>query len=192
MLARLMPLLLQASKEWHMQKQGEGVQQPLRAVLFRTLMEELLKRAQLLKFDAPEDALIKGLRTRQILTTSNHWNFLGWDHNSKCLKPTKQDLLSSPQLHEMLQRMIQLSTQAHVFQKFAAMKPMPKEFPGDQQISIAWRLDISVRTPESSELCNLVNKLCGNGLTQLVAMRHRPTGLQRSPLANAIAQKLRR
>ena len=92
----------------------------------------------------------------------------------------------------MLQWMIQLSTQTNFIRKFAAMKPMPKEFPDDQQISIPWRLDISVRIPESSELYNLVNKLCDNGLTQLVAMRHRPTGLQRSPLANAIAQKLRR
>ena len=91
----IMPLMLQISKDWHHNRQHDGVTQPLRQLLFRTLIEEFSKRAHMLKFDARKDVLVKGLRTRQILTQSNHWNFLGWDHNAKCLKPTKQDPLNS-------------------------------------------------------------------------------------------------
>ena len=144
-------------------------------------LEEFWKRTQMLKLDSPDDALVQGLRTRQILTTSDHWNILGWDHNAKCLKPTKQDRLSSTQLHEMLQRILQLTLRPEINHKFAAMKPLPKDsIPDDHQISMPWRLDLSMRSPESNEFHQLMTQLSGNGLTQLVAMRHRPTGLQRS------------
>ena len=55
----LMPLMLQASKAWHHNRQNDGVTQPLRQFLFRTLIEELSKRAHMLKLDAPDDVLVK-------------------------------------------------------------------------------------------------------------------------------------
>ena len=78
----------------------------------------------MLKLDAPDDVLVKGLRPRQILTQSNDWNFLGWDHNAKCLKRMKLDPLSSTQLDEMLMRILQLTLKPEI--KFAAMKPLPR------------------------------------------------------------------
>ena len=100
-------LYLQCScKDWHHNRQYEGVIQPLRQLLFRTLIEEVSKRVHMLKFDPSDDVLGTGLRTRQILTTSNHWNFLGWDPNAKCFKSTKQYPLSSTQLDEMLTRIL--------------------------------------------------------------------------------------
>lgn len=82
---------------------------------------------------------------------------------------------------------------AEFIHKLAAMKPLPKEqLPDDHQISIPWRFDISMRGVENTELHKLVHLRCGNGLTQFVAMRHRPMGLQCNPLACAIAQKLRK
>lgn len=36
-------------------------------------------------------------------------------------------------------------------------------------------------------MCKIISKLCENGIAQLILMRHRPTSLQRSPLAAAAA-----
>lgn len=76
-----------------------------------------------------------------ILDTSNFA-----DHNAKCLKSTKQDPLSSTQLHEMLQRILQLTMKSELIYKFAAIKPLPKDqIPDDHSITIPWRLDLSMR-----------------------------------------------
>ena len=45
--------------------------------------------------------------------------------------------------------------------------------------------------PGEHGVVQLVTKLSGNGITRLIMMRHRATGLQRSPLAAAIAQMIR-
>lgn len=46
--------------------------EPLRTLMFTTLIEEFIRRAQSLKLDDPEDALILGLKSKKILTNSNH------------------------------------------------------------------------------------------------------------------------
>ena len=72
--------------------------------------------------------------------------------------------------------------------KVCRHEALPKDsVPDDHQISVPWRLDLSMRGPESTELHQLLTQLSGNGLTQLIAMRHRSTSLQRSPLAVTIA-----
>ena len=120
----------------------------------------------MLKLGAPDDVLVNGLRTRQILTQSNHWSFLGWDHNAKCLKPTKQEPLSSTHLDEMLTRVLQLTLQPEMIQKFSAMKPLPKDsIPDNHLVSVPWRLDLSMGGQESTELHQLLSQLSGNGPT---------------------------
>ena len=70
-----------------------------------------------------QDALIQGLRSKQVLTATNHWNFMSWDQH--CLRPNKQEPLSSECLHEMLQTMVRLTQRLDLIHRFAAMKPMP-------------------------------------------------------------------
>ena len=71
--------------------------------------------------------------------------------------------------------------------KFSALRPVNQEnLPQDAAVAIPWRLDLSLRTPEASELHQLLLKLSGNGITQLadqigqsaaltVGQRHLPT-----------------
>lgn len=77
--------------------------------------------------------------------------------------------------------------------KFSALRPVNQEnLPQDAAVAVPWRLDLSLRSPEASELHQLLLKLSGNGITQLALLRIRLANLQRSPLANAISQRLRK
>ena len=65
------------------------------------------------------------------------------------------------------------------------------QIPEDSQVTIPWRLDLSLRSAASTQLFEILNLLSRNGICQLILLRLRPTGLQRSPLAAAIAHRLR-
>ena len=66
------------------------------------------------------------------------------------------------------------------------------QLPDDSQGTIPWRLDLSLRSTASTQLYEILNLLSGNGICQLILLRLRPAGLQRSPLATAIAHRVRR
>lgn len=55
------------------------------------------------------------------------------------------------------------------------------QIPEDAMVIIPWRLDVTVRSEASQRLFRIMTTLSGNGIGQLVLMRLRPTGLQRSP-----------
>lgn len=51
---------------------------------------------------------------------------------------------------------------------------MPKDKGADDiSISIPWRLDLSVRNQENHDMYKMASQLCGNGITQLILIRHR-------------------
>lgn len=52
-------------------------------------MEEFIQWILTLKVDDKDDALCANLRTKFILTESNAWNYMAWDAQAKCLRPTK-------------------------------------------------------------------------------------------------------
>lgn len=58
----VMPQLLQTSKDWRNKRQTEGGNQPLRTLMFTTLIEDFIRRAQSLKLEDPEDALVLGFK----------------------------------------------------------------------------------------------------------------------------------
>ena len=93
----------------------------------------------------------------------------------------------------MIERIHQIANQSQLIHKFTALKPMPSDqLSPNSNVVIPWRLDISLRSSASQELFDLLTKLTGNGLTQLIAVRLRPSTLQRSPLAQAVARTLKR
>ena len=97
------------------------------------------------------------------------------------------------EIRSLLERIAHLGQQPGVIHKFSALRPVKQDtLPQDDATAIPWRLDLSLRSPEASELFQLLQKLAGNGVTQLILLRVRGANLQRSPLANAIAQRLRR
>ena len=152
--------------------------------------ESLIQRLTKLKYDDPE---VQALRQKGILTTENAWNYLSWDSAAKCLRPTKKAPLPHEKIQELTIQLSQLASQSDLIQRFSALKHMNRDqIPDDSQGTIPWRLDLSLRSAASTQLFDLLNTLRGNGICQLILLRLRPTGVQRSPLAAAIAHRVRR
>ena len=145
-----------------------------------------------MKYDSPDDPLVQALRQKGILTAENAWNYLSWDSAGKCLRPAKKAPLQQEKIQELTIQLSQLANQGDLIQRFSALKPMNRDqIPDDSQVTIPWRLDLSLRSAASTQLFEVLNTLSGKGICQLILLRLRPTGLQRSPLAAAIAYCVR-
>ena len=80
----------------------------------------------------------------------------------------------------MIERIHTLALANHpeLIHPFTALKPMPSDqMSPKSNVLILWRFDISLRSSASQELFDLLTKLTGNGLTQLIAVRLRPSTL---------------
>ena len=59
----------------------------------------------------------------------------------------------------------QLASQGDLIQRFSALKPMNRDqVSEDSQVTIPWRLDLSVRSVASTQLYEILNLLSGNGI----------------------------
>ena len=190
----IMPTLLTQAKEWNQLKEKGEAKMPLRMHMFLQCFQLLAQRAQQLKLDASDDALVQNLRSKGILTEDSKWAYLSWDSQAMMLKPNRMQPLTSEEIRSLLlERIAHLGQQPGVIHKFSALRPVKQDtLPQDATTAIPWRLDLSLRSPEASEQFQLLQKLAGNGITQLILLRVRGANLQRSPLANAISQRLRR
>ena len=121
------------------------------------------------------------------------WNYLAWDPKAQTLKPTNREPINFQDMAQILQRLLALSQNQIMVHRFAALRPLRQDsLPQDAAVAIPWKLDIALRTPEANELWSHIQRLTGNGITQLALIRIRQAGLQRSPLATAISTKLKR
>ena len=189
----ILPEMILAAKEWHHQRQNTGVTCSLRQVNFLKVVEILIQRLTKLKYDNQEDPLAQALRQKGILTSENAWNYLSWETAAKFLRSTKQQPLPHEKIQEITIQLSQLANQGDLIQCFSALKPMNRDqIPDDSQVTIPWRLDFSLRSAASTQLYEILNLFSGHGICQLILLRLRPTGLQRSPLATAIAHRIRR
>ena len=178
-MSSILPQMLQISKTWHGQREQGKVDRPLRQLMFQLVFEELASRAAQLPLGSNDHELILALRSKQILTTTNAWNYLQWDHQDKTLKPSSRDPISSEEASKMIERIHTLANKPELIHRFTALKPMPSDQVGPtSNVVIPWRLDISLRGSASQELFDLLTKLTCNGLTQLIAVRLRPSTLQ--------------
>ena len=134
----------------------------LRQLMFKTVFEELAGRAAKLPLGSNDYELIQALQTKQILTSTNGWNYMQWDSHAKTLKASSRDRISSEAASALIPKVHKLADQPDLIHRFSALKPMPPA------------------------------QLTGSGLTQLILVRIRPSNLQWSPLAQAIASRLKR
>ena len=186
----ILPLMLKTSKDWHGQRESGQVTTSLRQHMFRSVLEELAFRASKLPFGSNDYELIRILQNKQVLTATNSWNYLQWDSKEKILKPTARDPLPSEEAAALIQKIHSLAAQADLIHQFSALKPMPQDSTVTDSVVVPWRLDISLMGQAAQDLYAALQQLTGSGLTQLIFVRSRPSTLQRSPLAQAIAVRL--
>ena len=116
---------------------------------------------------------------------------------AQILKANKTPPLASEEIRALLERITHLGQQSSEIHKFSILRPMnQKNLPQDAAVAIPWRLDLNLRFPEFSELYQLLLKLFGNRITHSISAPKSPivrlANLHRSPLANAISQRLRK
>lgn len=187
-----MPLMLEKSRIWNLSKQAGEATQSLRQTLFQTFIQEMITRVGKIQFDRKDDELVNSLITKGVITSDLKWQYLAWDAKAMTLKPTKQEAISSTEMSSILQRLSALSANPHLIHRVAALRPLRQDsIPQDAMKAVPWKLEISLRSAEANELHALIQRLVGNGITQLILVRISPTGLQRSPLAVALSQRLK-
>ena len=172
----IMPSMLIKAKEWNSRKQNGDASPPLRITMLTYCFQERAHRAKQFQLETKDDALVMNLQSKGILTEDNKWAYAN-----------KTPPLTSEELRTLLERITRLGQQPSVVYKFSALRPVNQEnLPQDAAVTTPWRLNLSLRIPEASELHQLLS------ITQLALLRVRLANLQRSPLANAISQRLNR
>ncbi|CAK9045518.1 unnamed protein product [Durusdinium trenchii] len=129
----------------------------------------------------------KGSILPLMLKTSKDWH---GQREEKTLKPAARDPLPSEEAAALIQKIHTLAAQADLIHRFTALKPMPQDSTVTDSVVVPWRLDISLRGQAAQDLYAALQQLTGSGLTQLIFVRIRPSTLQRSPLAQAVAARL--
>ena len=95
------------------------------------------------------------------------------------LKPNKTPPLTSEEI-KTFERIAHLGQLPAVIHKFSALKQINQEnLSHDTAVAIPWLLDLSLRSPEASELFQNLQKLSGCDITQLILLRVRQTNLHR-------------
>ena len=175
----IIPNMLTKAREWNQFEEKDEMTMPLRMTMFLHYFQTLAQRAKQLKLDASDDALVQNLRSKGILTEDHKWEYLSWDSQAMMFKPNQMQPLTSEEIRSLLERFAHLGQQPSVIHKFSALRPVNQDnLPQDISTAIPWRLDLNLRSPEASEMFQLLRKLSGNGITQLILLRIRLTNLQ--------------
>ena len=188
-----MPLLLEIGRQWHSQRQSGDVSASLRQIMFQTVFKELITRASKLNLEKKRRRLDTGAESQRHFDRRPQMTIPDLQCRSKgpsaelensidikgCMSDHAEDSPAGSESESGVE--IHRSS----FVKPGQLAPGPA-------IAIPWRLGLNLHGPETLELHTLLLKLAGNGITQLVLMRVRQVNLQRSPLAVAMSQRLRR
>ena len=98
--------------------------QPLWMILFMQLFEELVIRAGKLRLGQSDDALVQGLKGKNIFDAEGRWNLLQWGSQREFLRPPIKAALTIDEGNKMIHR-VQLGGTPALIQRIATMRNMP-------------------------------------------------------------------
>jgi hypothetical protein len=182
----ILPLMLDTSKTWHQQTEKSV---PLRHLLAQTMIQEMDRRLQKLMAATPTEELFRDCKSYNLVKDDNNRTMplLRWSHQRKCLEPTEQPGLPIQEVHRSLQNILRLMTEDHrVTLRFHSLKK-PVEGKEPHQ-ALPWFWTVALRN--SPELWLEVARLAFHSSWQLVQVRLRPQGLERTPLAKQLQKHM--
>ncbi|CAE7555844.1 unnamed protein product [Symbiodinium sp. CCMP2592] len=166
-----LPQMIMTSEDWH-SKVGseEGAQKPLKCIMVQTLMDTIIDRLVKVKTDLTRQQVLQGLG---ILDSELNWAYLQWSQKEQKQIVAQTDGLSMTDAEKHLkeaQQLLQLEGMLRRFTAFKALKfvQTPEK---DPALVVPWRLELSLRHPQSFRLMEVLTKLCRNGVTQLAMTR---------------------
>ena len=138
--------------------------QPLWMILFMQLFEELVIRAGKLRLGQSDDALVQGLKGKNIFDAEGRWNLLQWgvttripqaiDQSCSHHRRGEQDDPPRPAGRHTCLDPADCNHAQHAGGRKAA-------------VAIPRRLDISLRNPEATEFFDILNRLSDIGIEDI-------------------------
>ena len=152
------------------------------------MMTELERRLQTLMKATPTEALFQDCKSYHLVKDDQDRTmpFLRWSHQKRCLEPTDQPSLPIAEVLKSLQSILRLLDDHQVTLRFHSLKKL-NDGPAPQQ-SIPWIWTVAYRT--SPELWHQVARLAFHSSWQLIQVRLRQQGMDRSQLAKQIQKTL--
>ena len=197
----ILPCMMTQTTTWHQTPQSERTH-PLRILVLKALLEELVKRAQKLQSTACSDPLIQTLQRLGFLKidpeNGNQFSFprMKWDHQKQVMEAQEDAPLTVQQALHTLSRMLTLLQQEDLIKRFGALRPaqqIQKVMTTDTDkpsTVIPWRVTLALTNPHSTEMRGLWHQLSHSGLWQLILGRMRPATQHRTPLAQHLGKLL--
>ena len=177
----IVPLLMDKSRQWHLLEKKET---PLRHVLAQEMIDILHARLTKLSQAQSTDDLIKDCQKYHIVDSNQLMPFLQWCPKSKHLVPTTQKALSIQQVLRNVENLQRLLMEPATTLRFHALKK-----PEASQGPIPWLWMVS--TQHNQEIYHSLREMSWHSAWQLIQVRLKPQGVQRSQLAQEITQLLR-
>ena len=185
--APILPALLEISKRWkHLQEEGVIRQEmPLRTVLLRCILEELIKSLSLLD-ESEENERVKTLKAASILDEEGLFCQQEWNAEKQELQLAK-GRMSIAEARRNMQQLAPLLLEPEIVHRFHSARPLAQEYKGAH---LAFFLEVGLRHPQADLAHQLLSALCNMSVMELVQCRLRKPGQKRSPLAQEIQQQL--
>jgi hypothetical protein len=182
----ILPLMMDVSRSWHQQVEKTL---PLRHLLAQSMMEEMARRLQKLMDATPTEDLFLDCKAYHLIRDDHDRTmpFLRWSHQRKCLEATEQQGLPIQEVSRSLQNIIRLlKADPKVTLRFHSLKkPMTGTEP---QQALPWIWTVALRN--TPELWHEVARLAYHSSWQLVQVRLRPQGMERTPLAKTLMKAM--
>ena len=181
----ILPLMMETSRTWHQQTEKTI---PLRHLLAQTMIQELERRLKKLMEAPPTEALFQDCKSYHLVRddTNRTMPFLRWSHQRRCLEPTEQPCLPITEVHRSLQNILRLLTDHRVTLRFHSLKRIGDSKEISQAVPWVW----TVAQRHDPELWHEVAKLAFHSSSQLIQVRLRPQGLERTPLAKQLQKAM--
>ena len=197
----VVPLMMAQTQTWQQTPQAERTH-PLRILVLKTLLEELLKRIQKLQSTGSSEPLIQTLQRLNFLQLepekpdSYMFPRMKWNSSKQAMEAQEDAPLTLTQASQTVTRMLTLLQQEALVKRFGALRPpqhiqkvMTTETETPSAI-IPWRITLALVHPHANEMRGLWHQLSHSGLWQLVLGRMRSASIHRTPLAQHLGKML--
>ncbi|CAE7945218.1 hypothetical protein AK812_SmicGene22998 [Symbiodinium microadriaticum] len=182
----LLPAMMAMAKEWNLKKdKGDpSLVSPLRTVLMANVIKEILQRMQTVV--ATEEGR-KALKQAQWLTDDGAWVYQKWCHKSRRLiLDASRPALQHEEAVRLL-NMLHSQMKGEIVQTFKSRQHLRK-LEEQGATSAAFKLEISLRGQEATEVHEALVRFINNSVTGLVGMSLKRELPNRGPMSKQLAQ----
>ena len=175
--------MYEASLAWKDKHSEQAATTSLSYHMFHAMIQEWSNRLQKLKAspEAQESPMAKHGPSNEL-----DWIYLKWNaQNSSLEEDTSKEPISTTNLEMLITALAAAVKLSGVVVKFHSTRPLV----ADHQSVVTFPLAIGLRDQAANIAYRTLQTFCANGATRLIAIRMKPTKMERQPLAKIVAEK---